>query len=247
MEREVQLSAVPELTPERWEEMERSRRGLRALVWHLQQEREEEGRRLAHEVHDELGGLLARLKMDLALAPAARAEGPGGADGERRQQLELIDRGIAAVQRIAYALRPPELDDFGLVPAIESAIAALRRSTGIRVAESLDTGVPQVREAAASALFRILAEALRNVERHARATLVVVRLRVARGALRLMVADNGVGIADDRVCDPCSVGLAGMRERALARGGTLSIRTGSNGGTTVAVTLPLAGNVEGSP
>ncbi len=223
-------SRPAELATARCRELEQSQRELRELVRSLYRRRECAEKRIAREVRDEIGMLLARLKMDLSL---------GGGAAEHAQELELVDQGIAAVQRISQALRPPALDDFGLVPAIEWSIEEFRRNTGIRVAAALDRRAVVTDPEVATALFRILQEALANAARHAQATLVVVRLRALGDVLRLTVVDNGVGVPPDRLCSPASTGLAGMRERGVAVGGTVTIRTGPTRGTTVTARAPL--------
>lgn len=217
-------------------ELERSRAELRALSSRLQATREEERTRLAREIHDVLGQALTALKMDLAWLeerlPADGAAGLGGMTISAR-----IDETMETVRRLASELRPSVLDHLGLEAAIEWLVRDSAKRTGIAVNLQVDE-IPPLPGEIASHAFRILQEALTNVVRHSRATLVHVRLRRMTGRILLTVEDNGVGIEPQSLSGVRSMGLVGMRERAMACGGTFMV-AGEAGHTSIAVTIPV--------
>ena len=152
---------------------------------------------------------------------------------------ELIDQTIAAVQRIATDLRPGVLDGLGLEAAIEWYVREFEKRTGIACRFRSDLGAVRIDPERATAVFRILQEALTNVARHSGATRVQIALAVEPKRLRLEILDNGRGISEARAADSQSLGLLGMRERARSLDGDVSIRATSAGGTAVGVRIPL--------
>ncbi|HYL82497.1 MAG TPA: ATP-binding protein, partial [Candidatus Acidoferrum sp.] len=140
---------------------------------------------------------------------------------------------------IAAELRPSLLDQLGLEAAIEYLVQETTQRTGIAVKLVADE-FPRLPEGLESHAFRIIQEALTNVTRHSQATRVDVAVRRAGRAIILAVADNGVGFTPDSLSGLRSLGLVGMRERALACGGTLMIQGKEGQGTVITVTIPLA-------
>lgn len=219
-------------------ELRRSYEQLRALAARMQTAREEERKRVAREIHDELGQALTAIKMDLtALLPEVLAD-TASASGLQRQQtvLGLLDEAIQSVRRIATDLRPGVLDDLGLVAAVEWAVGEFQARTGIETHVDLPEEDMALEPDCATALFRILQEALTNVARHATATRVTVRLAKEAGDLSFEVRDNGRGIREEQFAAGKSLGVLGMRERAILLGGKFSIS--SENGTTVSVRIP---------
>jgi signal transduction histidine kinase len=217
-----------------------SREQMRALAGRLQAVREEERTNVAREIHDELGGALTGLKVDLSFLTKSASKIEN--EAVRTSLLtstdsinKSIDTTIRTVRRIAMELRPGVLDDLGLVSALEWQLNDFEKRTGIRCefippAEeiSLDADL-------STALFRIFQEALTNVARHSGATEVRVRLRVGANAFTLAVEDNGKGIEKEKILSTKSLGLLGMRERAQMFGGRFTV-TGTPGkGTKVTV------------
>ena len=222
------------------DEQRRSFELLRALAARLQTAREEERTRVAREIHDELGQALTAIKIELnALLP----EPPTAEESslQRRQSLlKLLDGTIHSVRRIATELRPVLLDDLGLAAAVEWAVEEFQTRTGIECYLSIPDGDIALDGDRATALFRILQEALTNVARHAQATQVVVRLAEADGELTLAVRDNGRGTPKEQLVSHRSLGILGMRERALVLGGQFDIASRASDGTTVTVRIPQA-------
>lgn len=221
------------------EKIKESQERLRLLTASLQEIREQERASLSRELHDELGQVLTGIKMDVRWVEKRL---PGGDEvvSERVNSLvALIDNAILSVQRISTALRPPVLDHLGLTEAIRSAAKRLVDGTDITCeVRSKPKDIVLERETS-TAFFRIFHEALTNITRHAQAKKVIVSLRRGGDRAIMEVADDGRGIAREEIENPKSIGLTGMRERAYAVGGTLTI-TGVRGkGTTVTLSVPL--------
>jgi signal transduction histidine kinase len=216
---------------------------VRMLSGRLSTVQEAERTRIARELHDELGVGLTCLKIDLSRLHTMVGEGAGAgapkkAEDKIRSMVEQIDTTIASVQRLVTELRPSVLDDLGLVAAIEWQCQDFQTRTGIPctcVTSADDIAMEPER---ATALFRICQEALTNTARHAQATAVTVKFEAWNKSLRLVVADNGLGIPDTKVSDRQSLGLLGMRERVTLFGGKIAIQGNPGKGTTVTACLP---------
>ncbi|MGS1022865.1 PAS domain S-box protein [Burkholderia glumae] len=224
-----------------------SREELRELSANLQRVREEEKTRIARELHDDLGQQLTALKMDLsAVEHRLLRDGTGEAHASvvepLREMRRLIDATVASVRRIAADLRPVMLDDLGLVPAIEWLANDFTNRYGIEVERRIDPGDVRFPNATATALFRIVQEALTNVARHAEASHVALTLGIEDRQCVLRIVDDGVGAdqADGRRApDDKSFGLLGIRERAHMLGGTVRMETARNQGYALTITIPL--------
>jgi PAS domain S-box-containing protein len=219
------------------ERLRASREELRSLARRLEAVREEERARIAREIHDELGQALTALKID-----ASRLGGKA-ADPTVKQQTRamavLIDTTIQAVRRIMFDLRPSVLDDFGLTAAIEWQAQEFEARTGVRCRVTANVEDLDRDRDVATALFRVFQEALTNISRHANATRVDVSLEEVAGSLVLVVKDNGRGITDREIVESKSLGLLGMRERALLLGGDVTFAGEAGHGTTVTARIPL--------
>ena len=215
-----------------------SRQELRALAARLQRAREEERTTIAREIHDELGQALTGIKLDIAWMKR-RLPREHDLSAQCQSMIERIDATLTTVRRIATELRPSVLDQLGLEAAIEWQGQEFSLRTGILVDFNVAVGTETIPEHVASSAFRILQESLTNVARHARASRVGVRLAVVDDVLALEIADDGIGIEPHRLDGTTSLGLVGMRERALACGGELCITGRPTLGTTVALRIPL--------
>ena len=223
------------------EELSTSREELRELTKHLETLREAEQKRIALEIHDELGQSLTGLKMRLHLLKRQAALNGSSADKELGAGFEevtgLVDNTIAAVRRIASELRPSLLDDFGLVAAMEWQAEEFERRTSIPCIFKCDTESLDLGSESNTAVYRIFQEALTNVARHSGASRVWVDLQEKAGEIVLKVRDNGAGIDLDKLSRNRSLGIIGMRERSRLLGGDLSI-DGDEGGTTIELSIP---------
>lgn len=217
----------------------RSRQRLRALGAHHERLVEEERAHIAREIHDELGQYLTTLRLDAAMLEMSLAQDNPRLAQRLNGMKGLIDETIQSVRRVASTLRPTALD-LGLDSGIEWLVDDFQERNTISCALRLDErGLPEVDDARATLVFRILQEALTNVVRHAEARTVQVSVDLHAGALRLQVHDDGRGF------DPCALrerktfGLLGMHERAMVFGGSLHIDSAPGRGTTVRLEVPL--------
>jgi len=220
------------------EERERTLEQLRALAGRLQSIREEERQRVAREIHDQLGQALTAIKIDLS---SLVRELPPELEQPSKRTLsifKLVDETIQVVRRISTELRPGILDDLGLVATIEWAGEEFEARTGTKCRLDLPQEDIVIDPESATAIFRIFQETLTNVARHADASEVHVRMAKENGDLTLEVHDNGKGIREDRLSNGESLGILGMRERAILLGGELTIGGGPGKGTTVSVRIP---------
>jgi signal transduction histidine kinase len=221
-----------------YDEAMRQRDQLRALSAENVSAREEEARRIARELHDEAGQLLAG--VHIALEGMAR-ELPASAYPRVLETRALLDRIEAQLRGISHQLRPPVLDTLGLKPALEFLAGAVSARTGAAVSVSGSTGgrLPNIVE---TALYRIAQEALNNVAKHARATRGSVELARTDGRIECTIRDDGAGfrqIPADGAPSPGGLGLIGVRERLDAVGGSLRITSTPGEGTELFITKPL--------
>lgn len=211
---------------------------LRALAAHLQSIREEERTRVAREIHDELGQVLTAIKLESDSLIRGLPREQGQQSNGAHSLLKLVDGAIQTVRRISTELRPPILDDMGLGAAVEWATEEFQSRSGTKCRLDLPQQDIVIDRECTTALFRILQETFTNVARHANATHVSVRLAKEDSGLILEITDNGKGISQERLSPGNSLGILGMRERALLLGGEFDIHGIPGGGTTVKVRIP---------
>jgi two-component system, NarL family, sensor histidine kinase UhpB len=250
------IGGVAEDITERKEAEDRlkaSREQLRALSASLQSAREKEAARIAHQIHDDLGGLLTSLRWELE-ALDKMIQQPAGEQLSRTMRdklanmVALTDTTIDTVRRLASELRPTILDDLGLIEAIEWHTQQFQARTGIECrCDSLVENLA-LSEEQSTALFRIVQEALTNILRHARATQVTIAITQEAGLFVLAITDNGRGITPAETANRSSLGLLGMQERAHLIGGEVEISGESGQGTRLRVQVPLmaASNARGA-
>ncbi len=220
------------------EDLAKSENQLRELTAYLQTAREQERTLLAREIHDELGQALTALKMDLSWLSRKLPEDKS-IISKYKSMNELIDRTISEVQHLSSELRPGVLDDFGLAAAIEWKIGDFTERTGIKCIAEIGIDAPDIDDATATALYRILQEALTNITRHAEATEVKCNFYRENSDLVLEIIDNGKGFEQEKIESSQSYGLMGMRERALSVGCDISFESKPNKGTVVIVKAPV--------
>jgi two-component system sensor histidine kinase UhpB len=241
---------APSLDSPRSELLRSSQEQMRRLAASLQTAREEERADLARELHDDLGQTLTAIKLELGrTADAFKGAHVDPPVMDRLQALVgLVEIGLAMVKRIATNLRPPALDHLGLAEAIRSEAATFSSRSGLRchlVAGEDQTTLTTLTPWQQTALFRIFQEALTNVVRHAHASAVRVHLTEKRRVIELRVSDNGRGITQAEIADAGSIGLLGMRERAMQAGAALEITGRQGKGTVVTVSVPLPSRAKG--
>jgi signal transduction histidine kinase len=224
------------------EKLRDSERQLRALSSKVLSAREEEGTRIARELHDELGSALTGLKWELEALNhefSTWRDEPEQSALQRKTQamVNLADVMIRSVRRIASELRPSILDDLGLVDAIEWLAGQFQSRTGIKCRCARAGGHVGLTPEQATAVFRIFQETLTNILRHARATEIDVSIEQGADKFTLTVKDNGKGFKETDEPGQ-SLGLLGMRERARLIGGKIEISSAEGGGTTVLLDIP---------
>jgi len=228
----------------RVEELKKSQEQLRSLSAYLESAREEEKKRIARQIHDELGHALTTLSLDLSWINNRLSNEGDILDIDliktRTQAMfDLIDSTVQTVQRISSELIPGVLDHLGLAEAIKWQVDKYRNRTGIHYDVNINTDNIELDHNSSITVFRIFQETLINIVRHADATDVKVLLKVNDDTLILKVEDNGKGINPEHITDPESVGLIGIRERARILGGQVKILGVPEKGTEVKVTIPI--------
>ncbi|RZL00080.1 MAG: PAS domain-containing sensor histidine kinase [Rubrivivax sp.] len=213
---------------------------LRELQAHIDGVREAERKRIAREIHDELGSLLVGLKMDVSWLEKRVADQPA-LHCKCRDMRGLIDGAVDKVGRIITDLRPSILDHQGLWPTLEWQAQDFMDSSELRCHWTMDiaAGLAEPEGPMATAVFRIFQEMLSNVARHAQATEVEIRLCARPSDLTLRVKDNGRGAPPSVFNSPHAYGVMGMRERAGHFGGWLHIDSQMGQGTQIILSMPL--------
>jgi PAS domain S-box-containing protein len=229
----------------RVEELKKSQEQLRSLSAHLESAREKEKKRIARQIHDELGHVLTTLSLDLSWLNNRLSNKSEAFDTDlimdRTQAMsDLIESTVQTVQRISSELIPGVLDHLGLAEAIKWQTDKFRARTGITYNVIIDSDRMMLDQQSSIAVFRIFQETLTNIARHAEATEVTVALQEEDDIMTLEISDNGIGIQDSQISSPESVGLIGIRERARILGGKASI-SGSPNGTSVKLVIPING------
>ncbi len=219
----------------------------RQLLVRLITAQEEERKRIAREIHDELGQLLTGLSLNLKLCQQAVPDDAQIVHDQLVKTNNLVGHTIEQSHNLITRLRPTVLDDLGLVPALQDELS--RRLTPLGIDARLDAAgeMEQLPAEVTTATFRIVQESLTNVIRHANARRVRVQLQRTSDELIVTVEDDGVGLPDERFYNPDgrqALGILGMQERADALGGRLEVARRQSGGTSVTLRLPVERNTQ---
>ncbi|MBL7128112.1 MAG: PAS domain S-box protein [Ignavibacteria bacterium] len=218
-------------------EVMNSREQLRNLSSHLQTIREDERGNIAREIHDDLGQSLTALKMDMSWFKKHLPEDDDSSDKKINGMINLVDETIKSVQRISTELRPAVLDDLGFSSAVKWFMSEFKERSGLKCQLDITPDDIVLDEKLSIAMYRIFQESLTNILRHANATEVNVNIVLANNELEMILADNGIGIDEEKLQDPKSIGLIGMQERMYPWHGSVEI-TGEKGkGTVVRVNV----------
>ena len=212
---------------------------MREYSARIVQEGEKERARVAREIHDVLGQSLTCFKMDLEWMAdkAGKIDAP-----EYRQKIRamsnMIDQAIHTVRKICTELRPSVLEELGLSAAVEWLAQGIQNRSGLKI--EVDCEEVSLVSDQATSVFRIIQEALTNVCRHARASEVIIVLFAKHNMLHLEISDNGIGISEEMISCDNSLGLMGLRERAILWNGSVKIEGNPGRGTNVSVKIPIA-------
>jgi len=195
---------------------------------------DEERRRIARGLHDGLIQSLAAIKLHLAPAKARLGE------DDYREVTGIVDEAIRQTRTLAYSIRPPLLDDLGLVPSLDRLAASVGEESGLAVRVESDVDGRLDREAE-GLLYHVAREALENVVRHAKARRATIRISAEGAWVRLAIEDDGIGISPD---GPRGLGLRGIEERVTIAGGTVSLTSTPERGTIVTVEVPCGDDAD---
>jgi PAS domain S-box-containing protein len=216
------------------------REQLRALAKRLQWVREEDRKRVARDLHDQIGQILTAIKMNMTWMTRHLPESEVEVLARLTESIQLINDGVKSVRTICSGLRPGVLDDLGLAAAIEWQASEFASRNGVRCQVSVPPVDLHLDGDRATATFRIFQECLTNVIRHARAKSVRVSLRQEDENILLVVEDDGIGFCESDLSESLgSLGLLGMKERAQFCGGNVDISSSPGNGTTVNVRVPV--------
>jgi signal transduction histidine kinase len=221
-------------------ELVRSQQQLREFSSHIQDAKEQERLRIAREVHDEIGGLLTAIKMDLAWMKERLPKSKKILSDKTTTIENLVDKAMTAARNLAHSLRPGYLDSFGIVAAIEMEAGEFEQRTGIKCLLSHNDEELEIdlHPDASIALFRIFQESLTNIMKHAQASEVKILIQNSPQSIELTISDNGRGFSQDARLKPRSFGLRGIQERVAHFGGQVSFSSAPGQGTTVSVNVP---------
>lgn len=221
------------------EKISNSHKEREKLSVYLQSAREKERSLIASELHDTVGQSLTALKIDLFILEKYLPQDQKNISDKMQSMNILLDNTIQSIRKIFSELRPPLLKLTGLEEAIEDHLDKFQVQTGIESDLEIKMEGTKLEESHSIALFRILQEALNNVKWHSQATYVRVGLVKNSNHIDLVVKDNGVGITMEKLADPTSFGLIGMKERAEFLGGELEIEGVPKKGTTLKMKIPI--------
>jgi hypothetical protein len=221
------------------EELVNSKNMLRELSAHLESVREEERKRIAREIHDELGQTLTALRMDVSLARLSFGESNPQLMARLQSMTQLVDRTIKTARHVTSSLRPGALD-LGIVAALEWLVEEFIGYAGIPCELVLGDGDISLGEFSATAVFRIIQESLTNIARHAEATQAEILVASTDGHLCFEVSDNGKGFEPHTVANRKSFGLVGIRERVAMMEGVFELDSEPGRGTRIRVCVPVA-------
>jgi signal transduction histidine kinase len=215
---------------------------MRSLSRQLLSAQEEERKKISRELHDEIAQTLSGINVQLATLKREATVNVKGLQKKIAFAQRMVEKSVAIVHRFARELRPPVLDDLGLIPALHSFVKHFANRTGVRVRLTVFAGIKQLDSPRSTVLYRVAQESLINVSRHARATRVDVSIRKLPGAVCMEIKDNGKSFSVQRLLNMKGnnhLGLLGMRERVEMVGGRFSVESVKGRGTTIRAQIPF--------
>ncbi len=240
----TERKALLERIQQHADEVEKTQESLRRLSGQLLQVQDEERRRLARELHDGTGQILAALNMNLeSLQDAIKDQLPPNLGRRLADSIRLANQVIKETRTLSYLLHPPLLDEAGLLDALHWFVGGFIERSGIQTALEVPSDFPRLSRDLETAIFRIIQEALTNIHRHSGSRTAGIHLAVSAGEIHLTVSDQGRGVASASTSAgpnggrKLGVGLAGMRERVLQMGGHFEI-VAANPGTILKAIFP---------
>jgi signal transduction histidine kinase/ActR/RegA family two-component response regulator len=226
-------------------QLEQSESHLRKLIGYQESIREEERRRIAGDIHDQLGGDLTGISSHLSVAISSNSKLGLMPNKNLESALSIVSSAMKTVRMTINELRLPMLDNFGIWAALRWYSSEIEDRSELSCEFVIDqlSELTEIDPDLTTAIFRIVQEATTNVIRHANASMVTIQVRVRDGELVVEVLDDGIGMTTDQSSKLNSMGLAGMRERARYLGGRLEVTSTPGEGTRVALLIPLGGGI----
>lgn len=237
IERSLEVSHAKRAQARAVRELALSEQRLAEFAQHLQSAIEAERAAIAREIHDDIGGSLAALKLDLSWI--ARHTTSADVTEHLGTAQDMLQHAIGASQRIMMNLRPAILDQ-GLFPAIQWLAESFQRRTGVRTSFAGNNEQVHAAKSVELTAYRTAQEALTNISKYAQCSEVKIDLSDAEGVLTLEISDNGCGISRQSLDNPKAFGLRGLKERAKVVGGWLDLSTREGAGTTIILSVPLS-------
>lgn len=222
-----------------WQDSRWAERHLQQLVHNFVQLQVEERRGFARELHDGINQLLVAVRFRIELAQQQMRKGNAAYHESLGVALSTLDTTIKEVRQISHGLRPALLDEMGLAVALEHLVAQFQERTAVNVVRHWVIELQTLPEDVAIMLYRVVQEALSNIERHAHASQVQIEVRQTAQALQLVLTDNGVGFLPEQPTPARGIGLLHMRERVELLGGVLRLESAPGQGTHIQAQLPL--------
>lgn len=219
------------------QELAASEQRLAQFAAHLQTTIENERAAIAREIHDDIGGSLVALKLDLAWI--ARHESAPATQAHLQAANDMLQHAMGASQRIMRNLRPAILDQ-GLVAALQWLVQSFQQRTGIKTSLNISHSGAELPQALALTAYRTAQEALTNISKYASSSAVHIELCDTEGVLTLEISDNGIGIRPEQLQKNGSFGIKGLKERAKVAGGWLDISSQTGRGTSLILSIPLS-------
>jgi two-component system sensor histidine kinase DegS len=218
---------------------------LRRLSHEILSAHEEERKKISRELHDQIGQTLTAVNVKLAALMVESAANTAGLKKKIASTQRLVERSMNTVHRFARQLRPPLLDDLGLIPALRSFMKGFTKRTRILIHFTAFAGIERLDNDKRTVLYRVAQEALTNVDKHARAGSVNVSIVKLRSTICMEIHDDGKSFSVERVLADLRIqrlGLLGMRERVEMVGGSFTIESARGKGTTVRAEIPFGGS-----
>lgn len=219
--------------------LKRSHEELTELTMHLEDVREDERKKIALDLHDDLGQKLTALLMDLSWLNKNLNKDLPSLSAKIEAMKNLLDDTINTVRKISVGLRPSTLDNLGLAAALRWHFSEFENNTSIRIVSNIIPDELDLDPKLSILIFRVIQEALTNVVRHSKATKVVIRLEQLNERIHIEINDNGIGITKKDIEKPRSFGLLGMKERIASWGGEFVISGEEGKGTQLVIDLPV--------
>jgi signal transduction histidine kinase len=232
----ARVQALERESDARYREVVTAREELHRLSTRLVSAQEEERRKLSRELHDEVGAAMAALLMEMGALDSALPPGDTALHARVQAVRKLAENNVGLVRNLSLLLRPPMLDDLGLVPALKWKAREVARRTGIKIrvdAEEVSEDLPDEHR---TCVYRVVQEALHNATRHAGASHVTIQVRQEPGRIRVLISDDGSGFEPRQ---EKGVGILGMEERVRNLGGKLRIESSPGHGARLTFELPL--------